>query len=200
MQRKLYVLLVIFILLFSFIPVFNQNVERTALEEDTEIETSSDKEEDAKRMSYLEERESMVEGSYWNTEGKHEEGYDLPDEKFSSEPSPEMFDPELEYSESDPIRINSDEEFENKSMESDWSGDGSEEDPYVIEGLEIDGQGFGYGIFIGNVTDHFEIRESHLHNTSEGTSRYFSNRGIQIYNTSNGQLINNTSFLHPRVW
>ncbi len=193
MQKKLYVILVTLVLVFSLMIVSNQGVENTTLEESSEIEKSPEKENEEERNSYLEERENMIEGSYWNSEREYDEGSGDSDEKISSEiVSREIPDRELEYNESDPIRIDSDEEFENKSMERNWSGDGSEEDPYVIEGLEIDGQGFGYGIFIGNVTDHFEIRESHLHNASEGTGRYFSNRGIHIYNTFNGQVINNT--------
>ncbi|MFW6142444.1 MAG: NosD domain-containing protein [Candidatus Saliniplasma sp.] len=90
-----------------------------------------------------------------------------------------------------PIRINSDDEFIETAEREGWSGDGNPEDPYKIEGYEIDGDENGYGIYIGNVSHDFVIAGNKIYN-AEGNSRlYFRDSGIYIYNTSNALIKNN---------
>ncbi len=104
-----------------------------------------------------------------------------------------------------PIRINGDEDFASQAADEGWPGDGSEEDPYIIEGYEIDGSGHGYGIYIGNTTVHFVVRNCYLHNVSGGHrvspgapyGSYRPNFGISLFNVQNGRLVDN-ELLGPR--
>ncbi len=90
------------------------------------------------------------------------------------------------------IRINNDTEFSQIAQQEDWPGDGSENNPYIVEGYEIDAQGEGNCIYIGNTTVHFIIRNCYLHNTSYHSSPYFEGAGITLYNTTSGIIENNT--------
>ena len=70
------------------------------------------------------------------------------------------------------------------AAENAWcSGSGISSDPYVIEGLFIDGQGVGGGIFIKHSTKHFIIRNcwvnnSGTHSTQAGVLVSWSENGI----------------------
>ncbi len=91
----------------------------------------------------------------------------------------------------DPIRIDSNDDLADKAEDENWVGNGSENDPYIIKGYEIDGGGHGYSIYIGNVTHHFEVYECRIYNTSGGEGEYFNNNGIHLFNTSNGKIQDN---------
>ncbi|MFP4142644.1 MAG: NosD domain-containing protein [Thermoplasmata archaeon] len=104
----------------------------------------------------------------------------------------------LNYTTREPIRIDGNEDFAEKAEENNWPGNGSEDDPYVIEGYEIDGGGYGYGIFIGNVTNHFVVRECYVYNVSADHLEdlgqwpvYLSPSGIHLYNSENGRVEEN---------
>ncbi len=60
-----------------------------------------------------------------------------------------------QYVPHDPIRINSNAEFASMAGFEGWAGDGSPENPYIIEGYDINGSGYGYCIYIGNTTMFF---------------------------------------------
>ncbi len=87
------------------------------------------------------------------------------------------------YETHDPIRIDSNEDFAQKADDENWSGNGSRSNPYVIKNYEIDGEGYGYSLYIGNVTNHFEVNECYLYNASGS--------GVHLFNTSNGKIQNN---------
>ncbi|MHC1710496.1 MAG: NosD domain-containing protein [Methanomassiliicoccales archaeon] len=74
-----------------------------------------------------------------------------------------------------------------------WSGNGTEGNPYVIEGLDIDARGGTNAIFIGSTAQHLIIRGCYLHNTtiSFGMFPYNGNCGATIYNASNVTLEQN---------
>ena len=101
------------------------------------------------------------------------------------------------YTSRDPIRIDGNEDFAEKAEENGWPGDGSEDDPYVIEGYEIDGGGYRYGIYIGNVTDHFVVRECYVHNVEgfpdppDTIPSYLGPAGIYLFNSQNGRVEEN---------
>ncbi len=116
------------------------------------------------------------------------------------------------YTTREPIRIDGNEDFAEKAEENGWPGDGSKDDPYVIEGYEIDGGGhessyqsiytednlpYEYGIYIGNVTDHFVIRECYIYNvTGKSLVKYHSHHtytppGIFLFNSENGRIEKN---------
>ncbi|MFW9973179.1 MAG: NosD domain-containing protein, partial [Candidatus Odinarchaeota archaeon] len=70
------------------------------------------------------------------------------------------------------------------------TGNGTSNDPYLIKDLEIDGGGVGSCIFIENSNDYFMILNCSLTNAEDDI--LFEEAGIKLYNSSNGQLINNT--------
>ncbi len=92
------------------------------------------------------------------------------------------------YNIHEPIRINGNANF----TEQGWPGSGSAHDPYMIEGFEIDGGGRGYGIYIGNTTVHFVLRNCYVYNaTGRPWDYYYQNTGIYLHNTENGSVENN---------
>ncbi|MBS3817128.1 MAG: right-handed parallel beta-helix repeat-containing protein [Candidatus Thermoplasmatota archaeon] len=111
---------------------------------------------------------------------------------FSSENSIEESSNEIN-AEHDPIRINNNSDFADKAEKNNWPGNGSEGNPYIIENYQINADGYGYGIYIGNVTDHFVVQDCSLQNSSGKEKEYFRNSGIYLYNTKNGSLEENTA-------
>ncbi|MEM3493896.1 MAG: right-handed parallel beta-helix repeat-containing protein, partial [Thermoplasmata archaeon] len=89
-----------------------------------------------------------------------------------------------------PIRINGDNGF--TASNGVVGGNGSETNPYIIEGWEINGSGYGFGIYIGNTTKHFVIRNCYLHHASGNSGDFAKNSGIYLYNAINGKVENNT--------
>ncbi len=87
-----------------------------------------------------------------------------------------------------PIRINNNSDLASEAI----SGNGTQPDPYVIEGYEIDGTGYGYCMYIGNTSDHFVVRDCYLHNASGNMGTYWENTGLYFYNVMNGIAENNT--------
>jgi hypothetical protein len=71
------------------------------------------------------------------------------------------------------------------------TGDGSSENPYLLENLIIDGGGVGSCIYIENSNDYFMILNCSLNN-AEDDDIMMEQAGIKLVNSSNGQLINNT--------
>ncbi len=90
------------------------------------------------------------------------------------------------------IRIDGDAELENFTATEGLKGSGTPWDPYIISGYDIDGGSSGAGIYIGNTTKHFVIRDCHIHNTSMGGYiRYFSGSGVHLYNVVNFTVSDN---------
>jgi len=96
------------------------------------------------------------------------------------------------YWEIEPIEINYFDPFKNWSYTAstyDWcSGNGTIVDPYIIENVTINGDGSGYCILITYSNVYFKIQNCTVFNSG----LYYSNAGIKLENTNNGQLINNT--------
>ncbi len=84
---------------------------------------------------------------------------------------------ENDYEERDPIHIEGDDEFANQAKENGWPGDGSEDDPYVIEGYRIDG-GEEDAISINEVNLHIIIRETVIEGGRNGIHISFSKNAI----------------------
>ncbi|MFX0044106.1 MAG: nitrous oxide reductase family maturation protein NosD [Candidatus Hodarchaeota archaeon] len=66
------------------------------------------------------------------------------------------------------------------------TGNGTYSDPYIIEDLEIDGGGSGYGISIENSNAYFKIENCSIYNVEWG-----ADAGIRLLNVNNSQLIGN---------
>ncbi|MFX1262648.1 MAG: nitrous oxide reductase family maturation protein NosD [Promethearchaeota archaeon] len=92
------------------------------------------------------------------------------------------------------IAIDGDANFSDTALLEGWAGDGSPENPYIIDGLNIDPvDAVGHGISISNTRVSFTIRNcnitgfvSHHGDFCEGGA------GIYLENVTNGQLVNNT--------
>jgi parallel beta-helix repeat protein len=95
------------------------------------------------------------------------------------------------YSSHGPIRIDSNSDFDLSHGVT--GGDGTSANPYIIEGYKISGQGIGYCIYIGNTTDHFEVRNCHLHNASGNSGTCFWNSGLIFNNVKNGKVVDTVS-------
>ena len=67
------------------------------------------------------------------------------------------------------------------------SGSGIDSDPYIIDGLNINGGGSGSGIIIGNSSVYFTIQSCTIYNTGSVPG----DAGIKLENTNNGALIDN---------
>jgi hypothetical protein len=87
-----------------------------------------------------------------------------------------------------PIRINSDAQFTAPNGVS--KGTGSLANPYVIENLQIDGNGYRYCLYIGNTTKHFVISNCSLY----GANSSYVGHNLWIVNAKNGTIHNNTIF------
>lgn len=95
----------------------------------------------------------------------------------------------INYEPHDPIRIDDNASFAEYAAEERWPGNGSKNNPYIIEGYEIDGGGYGYCIYIGNTSCHFEIRNCKLYNASGRYKEpYYTNSGLILYNVTNGTI------------
>jgi len=81
-----------------------------------------------------------------------------------------------------PISIDGDTGFNNSTGVT-W-GSGTPLDPYVIEGWEIDAGGSSNGIYIGNTTKDFSIRNCSLYNATT-----LHHAGIKLHNVTHGELV-----------
>jgi parallel beta-helix repeat protein len=95
------------------------------------------------------------------------------------------------YSVHAPIRIDSNADFDAAHGVS--SGDGSALSPWMIQDMSIDGTGYGYGIYIGNTTDHFIVSDNYLSNASGGLFqwKYSPDSGLVLNNVTNGIVMDN---------
>ncbi len=93
--------------------------------------------------------------------------------------------------ERDPILINGNNSFKPENGVS--SGDGSREDPYIIEDLVINAKNNESCIFINNTNAYFKIINCTLVNSSPLPD----NSTIKLNNVSNGYIFNNNISLAP---
>jgi parallel beta-helix repeat protein len=104
-----------------------------------------------------------------------------------------------EYVASAPFRINSNAGFAASGKCS--GGDGSLANPWIIENYEINATayatGYAYGIYVGNTTDHFIIRNCSIYNVYGWLSGpYYTGAAVMLYNiwegTIEGNVLNDT--------
>jgi len=80
------------------------------------------------------------------------------------------------------IYIDGDKDFKSQAGDNNWPGDGTEENPYIIEGYDIDASGKDCGIYIGNTTVYFVIKNCAIYNAGK--------YNIYFYNVINGAVRN----------
>ncbi len=96
-----------------------------------------------------------------------------------------------------PFRINSNSELQNMAATEGWSGSGSLFDPYIIEKYEINASGYSYGIYIGNTTLQFTIKNCLIYNVQNSSGNaYFRGAGILLTNVTYGSVVNNILHFH----
>jgi len=89
-----------------------------------------------------------------------------------------------------PIHINGNADFANQAANEHWPGSGTENDPYIIEGYDIDAYGGSYGIWIKNTDVYFVIRNCYVFNATNGASAPYG-AGIALNNVRNGTITEN---------
>ncbi|MFP4050967.1 MAG: PKD domain-containing protein [Thermoplasmata archaeon] len=85
----------------------------------------------------------------------------------------------------DPINIGSHSDFVEYANDFGWKGDGSEDGPWTIENIEIDGESTNHCVFISGTDDHFLIRNSTFYNAKTGLYFVTASNGIIKNNTIN---------------
>ncbi len=91
----------------------------------------------------------------------------------------------------DPIVINNETDLEDLMFKESWPGNGTEEDPYIIEDLEIDAEGESMAIFMGNTSSYIQFINCDISNTS---STHSFNIAIFLWNVSNVSI--ESCFIH----
>ena len=90
-----------------------------------------------------------------------------------------------------PIYINGNANFASQAPGAGWQGNGTQENPYIIENYEIDGHyNIHYCIWIENTDVWFVIRNCQLRNTAFSCEEPFGT-GIFLKNVTHGKLENN---------
>jgi len=99
------------------------------------------------------------------------------------------------YTKRDPIYIDGNDDFNEKAEENNWSGNGTEQSPYIIEGYEIRGVDTdveeNYAIIIRHTDLQFEVRNNLLYGASHPLPS-FSTSAVALTNVANGTIRNNT--------
>ncbi len=109
-------------------------------------------------------------------------------EPVSEDTGSQLPDISISYTPNAVIRIDSNADISSQG----WPGSGLASDPWIIEGLEIDGTGMGYCIYIGNTTDAFVMNDNYLHDASGSPDDvHFNDSAVILYNVKNGQVSNN---------
>jgi parallel beta-helix repeat protein len=92
-----------------------------------------------------------------------------------------------EYNLHAPIRILGDEHFTEENGV--CKGSGTEEDPYIIESLEIDAAGQEFGVQVESTAAYFILRDSKIYGADQGKG-WQKGSGIQLRSVRNGQIEN----------
>ncbi len=93
-----------------------------------------------------------------------------------------------DYEKHEPIHIKGNENFTEVAEKEGWTGSGTENDPYIIEGYEIKTEEIYLPIKIKQVNLHFKIINNHI------STRYGDGEGVAIkfIQSKNGDIVNNT--------
>ncbi len=119
--------------------------------------------------------------------------YSEPIDIYDNYPLMEPLETRSSYTAHRPIRIDSNMDFDEAHGVVNWhTGDGTEGNPWIIEGYDINGIGASNSLYVGNTTDHFIFRDCIIHDTSNGPfPSLFPGTGIALTNVDNGIIENN---------
>jgi len=94
--------------------------------------------------------------------------------------SPSMQRSHTNYDLHNVIAIDDDAQLQSQAIAEGWPGDGSEYDPFVIEGYEIAAMGYYRGIYVGNTTFHLVIESCYVHDATYSC--------ISLFNVTNATV------------
>ncbi|MEM3395847.1 MAG: NosD domain-containing protein [Thermoplasmata archaeon] len=86
------------------------------------------------------------------------------------------------------IHINGNADFATQATSEGWPGDGSQSNPYIIEGYEIDANGGSHCIWIENTNVYFVIRNCKLYNATDSSGLFPYSSGICLRDVQFGKL------------
>ena len=89
-----------------------------------------------------------------------------------------------------PIHISGNDDFASQAANESWPGDGTEQNPYIIAGYEIDANGGGYCIWIENTDVWFIVRDCKVWNATNPNPWEFG-IGIFLTKVTHGTLCGN---------
>jgi len=108
-----------------------------------------------------------------------EDGPDIPEDTVMNEVSS--------------IAIDGDAQMAAAAAANGWSGNGSEQNPYVIENMNINGSGYAYCLAFHDLrSSHVVIRNNHLYNTSRVGGPGWKTAGVGANNCVHLRVENNT--------
>ncbi|MEM4160522.1 MAG: NosD domain-containing protein, partial [Thermoplasmata archaeon] len=94
------------------------------------------------------------------------------------------------------MHINGNIEFAYYASNENWPGNGSQDNPYIIEGFEINANGGSFCIWIENTSVYFVVRSCNLYNATDMSHAPYG-AGIALNNVRNGKIegnVGNTSW------
>ncbi len=96
----------------------------------------------------------------------------------------------VSYVEHSPINITSDDDFLAQKVSEGWIGNGTESNPYIIQGYNITYK--GYKIIISDVSAYFVIMNCYLPSQTGAIMVDPYDNGVALFNVSHGSIVNNT--------
>lgn len=85
----------------------------------------------------------------------------------------------------DPIIINNETELEDLMENKSWPGNGTEEDPYRIEDLDIDAEGEDHAIYFEDISSYLVISNCNLYNNSKNYYGNYNEELVYMKNSGN---------------
>jgi len=89
------------------------------------------------------------------------------------------------------IRIQSDAELQTAAITYGWSGNGSADDPFVIEGMDVNGSTKNHALYLSNLfTSNLIVRDNRFHDVTADTM--YAGGTLVLVNCWNVTVVNNT--------
>jgi parallel beta-helix repeat protein len=91
-----------------------------------------------------------------------------------------------------PIMVHTDMELASLVATKGWPGSGTQGDPYIVQGLDINGSASGYCLYMERIDSHVVIRNNTLHHAENGGAEYWWDTAISLYRANNVTIEHNT--------
>ncbi|NPA75987.1 MAG: hypothetical protein GXO25_07920, partial [Euryarchaeota archaeon] len=101
----------------------------------------------------------------------------------------------------EPLRINNDTDLANQASANGWPGNGTVNNPYIIQNYTIDARNSGPAIYVGNTTVYFEIANCTVYNVTSSSGDFNEPAGIRLANVQHAEIYNCTIYdVEYGVW